>query len=86
MLESLPVRENLLICQLVLEMSRVALCVHEVEEGRVSINLVTCADHGHFGVPIPLERQRVREVSLVNPGAVVCDPLSLEAAELESDV
>lgn len=85
-LESLPVGKDRFIGQLLLKLSRVALCVHQVEEGGIGVDLVTSADHCYFRVPIPLERQRIGEVSLVNPSALVGNALSLKAAELQCHV
>jgi len=46
-LEVFPVLKHWFLRQLVLERSRVALAVHEVEEGWVGINLITCADNSN---------------------------------------
>ena len=59
---------------------------HQVEERRVYIDLVPGTDDSYIVRPLPLEGERVRKMRLFDPGAVVCDSFSLEAAELESNV
>ena len=85
-LEPFPIREDRLVSKVLLERGGVALRLEQVEERGVGVELVSRADNCNVGVPIPLERQHVWKVSLVNPGTSIGYTLSLEAAVLECNV
>jgi len=85
-LELLPVAQQGLLCDFILKRGRMALSVHKLEEGRVSVKLVAGADDSDVAAPLPLEGQSVREVSLVDPSAIIGDTLGLESTELECHV
>ena len=85
-LEAFPIRKDGLLSKILFERLRVTLGKDQVEEGRVGVELVPCADHSDVGIPVPLERKDVGEVSLVDPCALVSYAFGLEAAVLECNV
>lgn len=58
----------------------------QVKERGISIELETCANDSDVSGPVPLERELVREVALVDKDAIVRDALGLEATVLESHI
>ena len=59
-----------------------SLSEHHKEEGGVDVQLVSRADNGNVVGPGPLEGEHVGEVRLLDPTTVICQPFSLETAEL----
>ena len=85
-LELFPIGKYWVVEKLLLKLTRMTLCVHEVEEGRISIDLVTRAHYGDIGAPAMLEGEFVWEMGLADPGAVVSDSFGLKSTELECHV
>ena len=81
-LERFPMRVDWLIEHGLLEACTVAQSILEIEVGGVSIDLIPCAYNCYIRAPLPLERQYIRKMSLIDPGPFIGDAFGFEATEL----